>query len=582
MTDKVHRPTLLRRLATGASMPLLVRELTRQAARKRTYVFRVILILTALAAAIYGLKDVVTTGSPNQVLSLGQGKDLFWLLVGIQYVITYVFLPAYCAGLITSEKEHDTLQLLLVTKISPTSIILEKSLSRLVPFASLLAIGAPVLAVAYSHGGITQPMVWCTAYLGLSAAAQVSAMAILCSVWFRRTVTAFVATYVLAGILLWFGPLTLAELFDIPPSGPDVQWHWQHFPLYHQLHTLELVGATSAFVHSWPVWVTTVSMLLTARMALIPRAFAKPTNLLRRTFRRVDQSVEAVTGTQLRSDKTIPTDEPIAWRETTRGMLGNTRYQLYSLAVVSILILGTYSILLVPQRRDALVAMQIFAFALGALLITAKGSSLFSQERASQTLDVLLTIPMRNSTLMLQKFRGLRNLIAVLTIILLLLGGLYVSAMTSPLPFEKRRDKMDVPFFGLCHLSTLVLYPQVIAWLSICVGMRIKRVLVALVTVLTIVIAWCFLPLVVHDYLTNSTSSYSWNSGESSPSILWNTQSPLYIPMSYFRQDYRRYEAPWGLLLLNIVYYGVGWFALRKLALSQLSKRLGRRDQKFS
>ncbi|MFK7817087.1 MAG: ABC transporter permease subunit [Planctomycetaceae bacterium] len=560
MRTEPHRKSLAARL----SMPLLVSELSRQATRKRTYAFRVMLIVTTLIAAFSALKDVVTVGPPDVVLALGQGKKLFDLLVAIQYVVTYVFLPAYCSGLITSEKERDTLQLLLITKLSPGSILFEKLLSRLIPFAGLLAVAAPVLAVAYSYGGITHSMIWCTAYLGLLAAAQVSAIAMLCSVWFRRTVTAFVATYLLGSALLWFGPLMVV--------GKRSGWMWLHCPFYHQLSIMENHGPEAAFVGSWPIWLTTMGMMLIARLILVRRAFVKPSNLLKQTFQQVDKSVEAVTGTQLRDDSTIPVVEPIAWRETTRGLLGNTRYQLYSLAVVSALVLLAFVMTSGEQCRDMLVQMQTFGFAIGVLLIAAKGSSLFSQERASQTLDVLLAIPISNRVLMLQKFRGLRNLIAVLTVVYLLLAGLYACAMSTQLHWEADSQMMNVPFFGLSHLSTLVIYPQVIAWLSICVGMRIRRVLVALLVVLLLLATWCVLPLAVHQWLASP-----WGR-QASMWTVWNAQSPLLIPMTYFRQDYKIWDAPWMLLGFNILYFGTWWYVFRRLALAQLTKHLGRTD----
>lgn len=107
----------MRDLRLLPELPLLRRELSELSARRRTYVFRV-------------LSAVVIV-----------------------------------AGVITMEKERKTLGLLFVTRPSPLMIVLEKPGSRLLPMLTLLLITFPMLAFAYSLGGLDRLWLLATFWL---------------------------------------------------------------------------------------------------------------------------------------------------------------------------------------------------------------------------------------------------------------------------------------------------------------------------------------------------------------------------------------------------------------------------------
>ncbi len=138
----------LKSLKSFLSVPLLWRELSQLAARKRTYVFRILYGTIVFSVAWVAFREIIELGDNPGFEVMGRGADLFKAVVVCQYSVVYVFLPAYCAGLISGEKERDTLQLMFTTKLSPWSIIIEKMLSRLIPFALLIVISVPILAVA--------------------------------------------------------------------------------------------------------------------------------------------------------------------------------------------------------------------------------------------------------------------------------------------------------------------------------------------------------------------------------------------------------------------------------------------------
>jgi hypothetical protein len=136
----------------ATAFPLLTRELIQQSGRKRMYVLR-----TIYAASIYGILlwefwSELGSWSNSSFQFLGRGSELFEAIAWMQFCGLYLFLPAMTSGVLTVEKERDTLGLLLLTRLGPWSILFGKLLGRVVPMATFMMLSLPMVAVAYSLG----------------------------------------------------------------------------------------------------------------------------------------------------------------------------------------------------------------------------------------------------------------------------------------------------------------------------------------------------------------------------------------------------------------------------------------------
>jgi ABC-type transport system involved in multi-copper enzyme maturation permease subunit len=280
MPDKKHNTLSL-------GFPLLVKELTEQAARKRTYYVRVGYALLLFISALL----VFWAGASRQVRifgstlgMLGRGDDIFLALVTLQFAGIYLFLPAMVCPVIAGEKERDSLSLLLLTRLGPWTIIFEKLLSRVIPMFTFLLLVLPLLAYAYTFGGVSQEQIWgAMIVLGITTV-QIAAFSLMCSAYFRTTASAFVATYLIyftvffaiPGLIADFnhmseeefmyfvGPAVFYEVFDWGGGSRSI------FDL--ALRCIPLVGSTLVF-------------LGLTRYFLIRRAFVQPRHLLRRLFK---------------------------------------------------------------------------------------------------------------------------------------------------------------------------------------------------------------------------------------------------------------------------------------------------------
>jgi len=178
-------------------LPLLTKEMIEQSARKRTYFIRAFYLAALfVGAGLFFAEQAWYAYRYNPVAILGMGRDLFWGLVMCQFMGIYLFVPLMACGLITSEKERDSLGLLLLTRLSPGTIVLEKMLGRLVPMCYLFFAALPGFALAYSLGGVSLPMLASAVWTLSITAFQCCAIAVLCSTWCRATVPAFFTTLI--------------------------------------------------------------------------------------------------------------------------------------------------------------------------------------------------------------------------------------------------------------------------------------------------------------------------------------------------------------------------------------------------
>ena len=239
--------------------------------------------------------------------SLGSGQEVFNCLWAIQVAGILLFLPALTCGAIAHEKERNTLSILLTTRLGAATIVLEKFLSRLVLAFMLLLMSLPLLAVAYSMGGVSLDWLLAQTAFLFVLSVFVGSMSIMCSAWCGSTVSAFFMTYTVA-----IGLGIVAFLMLVPHLG------WFSEPL----GTLRIAMVVMLAL-------STVFVLL-AIECLIRRTFVTPRNVVLTVFHGLDaiyNHMNTAFGNIVltRASSSLPGDEPIAWRETAKKSLGTLR-----------------------------------------------------------------------------------------------------------------------------------------------------------------------------------------------------------------------------------------------------------------
>ena len=619
------------RVAFG--LPLLAKELIEQSARKRTYVVRALFALVLYGTVLWSLYRTVATSKSSGISLLGAGRELYLSLARLEFLGIYLFLPAMTCGVLTAEKERDTLGLLLLTKLGPWTILLEKLLSRLVPMASFILLSLPLLSIAYSLGGIEAidiaKLMWVLAMTAL----QVGSFSLLCSAWFRTTAAAFLASYligtlaiissgaflefgcrwwlipILNGVLSppvaeWLNPARPAGRLGLLPFGPGI------------LNGAELLGNDLAnpsipqqtlldcVVMSFPLLGMSLVALLFARSILWKRAFVRPRNLLLWWFKSLDRFFHLANQNRLtrgivliHESFDLPANRPIRWRETMKRSLGTTRYLIRFLLILELplllMIVWYLNHLFDATSNFPVITIILVLWIVAALVIVIQSTGLIGAERSHQSLDVLLTTPMESAEIIEQKFAGVWRMTHMLwipfaTAYLFQIG--FQIGIQDPPPYLQQWSSEPIPvlqlnalfFMSLRSILAVGLYLPVLAWLGFHQGLRCRTqtqatlltmVILLVICAVPLMISWILMPIQLNGFLNGSRDLTFMNLLSTMLAAIIRWISPVTVLTAE-----PWYPGNWLPLLAHFFFVGIIYLALLFRAKKVFAKRVGRTD----
>jgi ABC-type transport system involved in multi-copper enzyme maturation permease subunit len=618
-------------------LPLLAKELTEQSARLRTYVIRSVYALLLFGFSLLLFWGSTYSRSANPLDVLGQGRELFLQLMVLQMAGILLFAPALTCGSITQEKEKNTFGLLLLTRLGPWTILFEKYLGRVFVMGTFLLISLPLFGFCYSLGGLDQRDVWAGFYSLAVTVLQISALGLFCSSFFRTTVAALIATYLL-GIALLFGPLILIQVvgFGTVEFWGGLVWWCVEFGFelaaelgeaaLHSLSWLlawdpppragtdwvivdymdrEMVGMIffapglimdaiqSPFmtIPDWqmaargmPALMSAVVLFLAARLFVVRRAFATSRNYVLRFFRLLDGLFHRLNqnritrGIVLVDEKNVlPEDEPVAWRETTKTSLGTFRYLVRIFLVLEFPVLFLCIVVMTNPtlsggRHPAVTFVVTITWLIAVLLTTVKAASLIAGERSRETLDVLLSTPIRSEELIRQKFKGLWRVMTVAAIPLM--TAIVTQAWYASLS-ENRYGEQSAFCYFVIGMSSVLIYLPLAGWFSFLMGLWMKTSTRAIFASLAILLAWIILPFPILATLFDA-----FGIGRGSPLGLTVLVSPAVLPLLSEANDMDHLFRGqiWLPVVINILVYGTLLFGIRRFALNRASRLLGRAE----
>ncbi len=186
--------------------PVIVKEIrTRMRGSRAFWMVSIHLVILALILGIVyvGLISTMST-SGNVEQRRYFGKAIFGLVIALELITISFTAPALTAGMISSERERKTYDLLRVTLLPSVDLIRGKYISGLVFVFLLVFTSLPLIGPAFMIGGVSIPEVFIASIIVLVTAIAFCAMGIFFSSLFSRTLISTVFTYGLS-ILLIFG-----------------------------------------------------------------------------------------------------------------------------------------------------------------------------------------------------------------------------------------------------------------------------------------------------------------------------------------------------------------------------------------
>lgn len=165
----------------------------------------ILFFLLAMCIFVFGYIFLTVNLGGNSYFRPSQSFVLFAFLSFIQLGLVLFTAPGLTAGSISSEREKQTLPILLTTSQSSFQIISGKLLSSVAFLLLLIVAGLPVYSLVFLFGGISPwDFVKILVFLFVTLLA-VGSIGIMFSTLIRRTIVSMIATY---GTMLFLSVVT--------------------------------------------------------------------------------------------------------------------------------------------------------------------------------------------------------------------------------------------------------------------------------------------------------------------------------------------------------------------------------------
>jgi ABC-type transport system involved in multi-copper enzyme maturation permease subunit len=499
------------------ALPLLSKDLAELAARRRTYRTRVLYAVLLFIAFAIAFGELSPRSSGNPLAMAGAGRSLFSVMMVLQFIGVYLFLPSMVAGAVTSEKETGALPLLMLTTLTPWQIILQKLVGRLVPMLTFILLALPLTALSYSYGGLDSEDVGLSVLALFTTCLQVGSLALMLSTICRSTSVAIVRTYgvIIVGYLgVWL--LTAVVMFTIGPVVGRTGPIWM-YPAMSWMPWLVLTlrsapfgaGTTTSILAAGLVlpWLWIVLFLMGARRFLETRALTpakRPRDLFRMlsdwmTGRRAKMKSKGLKRRTAKTKESLPTNRPIYWREVGLTSLGSLKHFATTTAIFGgPLLLVAHLIAAGIGRRDATFIYTAFVVGVGLIGVASvvlNSTTSFVAERTKGTLDILLVTPMTGRQIVAEKAAVVRQRVLLLVAIL---GMLFVGEALTEASWGVRSnaDLGPVGYLFTMFLSVPI-YLLAIGWVAQFIGLNVHARTRAVTIGLAVAFGWLAGPAIL-------------------------------------------------------------------------------------
>lgn len=179
---------LIRRLYN----PILFKELRLRMRTKRAP-WIITLYLLALGGLAMTFIYMFTGG--DAYFSPHRSREIFIMLSCLQFAMIAFVAPGLTSGVISGERERQTLNLLLTTNSTPTKIIIGKWLSSLGFMVFLVIASIPLYSIVFLFGGISPLQLVKVFAFYLISMLALGSFGVMFSTLFKRTGVATVVTY---------------------------------------------------------------------------------------------------------------------------------------------------------------------------------------------------------------------------------------------------------------------------------------------------------------------------------------------------------------------------------------------------
>ncbi|MBD1372660.1 ABC transporter permease subunit [Hazenella sp. IB182357] len=204
--------------------PILSKELQwRMRVKKTPWLIALYLVIVAgIVFTVLSLQDL------NRMATFDSGANI-WVYTGLSFLnllMLAFIVPGITAGLISGERERQTLDVLLTTNLSSSQIIYSKWIASLSFVLMLLLLSSPLYVIVYLYGGISPAHIWQSILHLMVTVLFLGSLGIFYSTWIKRTGIATVLTYASVAFIGIGLPLIYILMWQFPYFQVLNGQHW--------------------------------------------------------------------------------------------------------------------------------------------------------------------------------------------------------------------------------------------------------------------------------------------------------------------------------------------------------------------
>jgi ABC-2 type transport system permease protein len=155
----------------------------------------ILFYLIAMSVFVFGFIFLTTTFSGNAYFRPDESFLLFSMMTYIQLGLIVFITPSLTAGTISTEREKQTLNILLTTSQTSFQIIFGKMTSSIAFLLLMIVSGLPIYSLVFLYGGVSPSQLFVIFLFYMLTLVTIGSLGVMFSTLIRKTIVAIIVTY---------------------------------------------------------------------------------------------------------------------------------------------------------------------------------------------------------------------------------------------------------------------------------------------------------------------------------------------------------------------------------------------------
>ncbi|TWT04792.1 ABC transporter permease [Planomicrobium sp. CPCC 101079] len=181
-------------MKTLLANPVLVKEIKLRFRNMKSFT-GILFYLIAMSIFVFGFILLTTSFSGSGYFRPDESFMLFSMMTYIQLGLILFITPALTAGTISTEREKQTLNILLTTSQTSFQIIFGKMTSSIAFLLLMIISGLPIYSLVFLYGGVSPNQLFVIFLFYLLTLLTIGSIGVMFSTLIRKTIVAIIATY---------------------------------------------------------------------------------------------------------------------------------------------------------------------------------------------------------------------------------------------------------------------------------------------------------------------------------------------------------------------------------------------------